>query len=248
MIYATGDTHGNFMRFSLEYFPEQEAMTKDDYVIICGDFGGIWEGDRKDRKLLDRLEKLPFTLLFVCGNHENFDRLAEYPVEEWHGGKVRKIRPHVLHLMRGQVFEIEGYTFFTMGGASSHDVADGILNPFAPDFKEQYADLRMAGAQFRVNHRSWWKEELPSEEEYAEARKNLEREDYEVDYIITHCAPSSIVDIVGNNRYEHDRLTDFLEEVKEKAKFHYWIFGHYHDDKKIQDRFILLYDQIVRVV
>ena len=44
MIYATGDTHGNFQRFAPEHFPEQAGMTKEDYMIICGDFGGVWDG------------------------------------------------------------------------------------------------------------------------------------------------------------------------------------------------------------
>lgn len=39
MIYATGDLHGNALRFQPEYFPEQAEMTKDDYMIVCGDFG-----------------------------------------------------------------------------------------------------------------------------------------------------------------------------------------------------------------
>ena len=44
MIYITGDTHGEFgRRFNTQNFPEQKTMTKDDYVIICGDFGGIWD-------------------------------------------------------------------------------------------------------------------------------------------------------------------------------------------------------------
>ena len=60
--------------------------------------------------------------------------LDEYPVEQWHGGNVHKIRPHVIHLMRGQVFELQGRTFFTMGGAQSHDIADGILDMDCPDF------------------------------------------------------------------------------------------------------------------
>lgn len=248
MIYATGDTHGGFQRFQQEHFPEQAAMTRDDYVIICGDFGGVWDGSKKDERNLDWLESLPFTTLFVSGNHENFDRLAKYPVEEWSGGKIQRIRPHVIHLMRGQVFEIDGYSFFTMGGASSHDIEDGILNPKAPDFEEQYWMLRRMGARFRVNHYSWWKQELPSDDEYAEARINLDRIGYEVDYIITHCAPSSIEDKLGEGGYVHDRLTDFLEEVKEKAKFHYWLFGHYHDNQIIDDRFVLLWEQIVQVV
>ena len=44
-------------------------------------------------------------------------RWKDSPVAEWHGGKVHRIRPHVLHLMRGQIFELEGCRFFTMGGA-----------------------------------------------------------------------------------------------------------------------------------
>ena len=248
MIYATGDTHGNFQRFQMEHFPEQNKMNREDYVIICGDFGGVWDGSKKEQKTLDWLESLPFTTLFVSGNHENFDLLKKYPVEEWNGGQVQKIRPHVLHLMRGQVFELQGYTFFTMGGASSHDIDYGILNPKAPDFEEQYWTLRRMGVNFRVNHRSWWKEELPSEAEYAKARCNLERVNHQVDYMISHCAPSSIEDIIGGGGYVHDHLTDFLEEVKEKTKFHYWLYGHYHDNKIINDRFVLLWEQIVQII
>ena len=43
MIYATGDLHGNALRFQPQYFPEQVEMTKDDYMIVCGDFGCIQE-------------------------------------------------------------------------------------------------------------------------------------------------------------------------------------------------------------
>lgn len=93
MIYATGDIHGNSLRFQSQYFPEQAQMTKDDYMIICGDFGCVWNGDKSDDSQLNRLEALPFTVLFVDGNHENFDALSEYPVEQWNGGKVHRIRP-----------------------------------------------------------------------------------------------------------------------------------------------------------
>ena len=105
MIYITGDCHGDFEKFDIDIFPEQKEMTKEDFVIICGDFGGIWEKDVSgcwETKLLDELDSKPFTTLFVDGNHENFDRLYSYPVEEWNGGKVHKIRPSVIHLMRGQ--------------------------------------------------------------------------------------------------------------------------------------------------
>ena len=128
-------------------------------MIVCGDAGLVWHGDKSDDPQLDRLEALPFTVLFLDGNHENFDALNEYPVEEWHDGKVHRIRPHVIHLMRGQAFELQGRTFFTMGGAQSHDIADGILDMDSPDFYERYDSLRRNRGQFRINHISWWLEE-----------------------------------------------------------------------------------------
>lgn len=246
MIYVTGDTHGDFSRFSLDAFPEQNAMTTNDYMIICGDFGGIWCGDERDDEALDALEHLPFTVLFVSGNHENFDALVSYPVEEWNGGKVQFIRSNVIHLMRGQVFDIGGNTFFTMGGAASHDIANGILEPDAPDFEKQYWKMRHLGRMFRINHYSWWKEEMPSDIEYEEARQNLDAYDWSVDYIITHCAPNSVIDILSPGFYDHDRLTDFLEMLLQKTEYKHWFFGHYHDNQQIGQH-TLLYEKIVQI-
>lgn len=99
MIYITGDCHSNFERFNTRNFPEQKEMTKDDYVIICGDFGGVWNKDGESKMetgALDWLDGKAFTTLFVDVNHENFDRLYAYPVEMWHGGKAHKIRPSVI--------------------------------------------------------------------------------------------------------------------------------------------------------
>ena len=85
MIYITGDCHGEFEKFDIDLFPEQKEMTKEDFMIICGDFGGIWDKDAPggwETKMLDELDSKPFTTLFVDGNHENFDRLYSYPVED----------------------------------------------------------------------------------------------------------------------------------------------------------------------
>lgn len=244
MIFITGDTHGDFSRFSLENFPAQKEMTRDDYVIICGDFGGVWCGDERDEEVLDSLAQLPFTILFVSGNHENYDALEAYYVQAWHGGKAQFIRENVIHLMRGQVFTIDKKTFFTMGGATSHDVYDGILEPDAPDFIERFYELRRMRGMFRINHYSWWKEELPSDLEYEEARQNLDACDWKVDYIITHCGPNSVIDILSRGTFEHDRLTDFLETVLVKTEYTKWFMGHYHEDKAIGQH-IVLYEEIM---
>lgn len=246
MVYITGDCHGGFQRFTTDEFPQQKQMNRSDYVIATGDFGGLWDGSKRDRYWLDWLNEKPFTTLFVDGNHENFTLLNALPQKTWHGGRVHEVRPNVLHLMRGQVFEIGGMSFFTMGGASSHDIQDGILDPNTPGFEEQYWRMRRIRAQFRVKGISWWSEELPSDEEYEEAVRNLEGANWHVDCVLTHCAPTSIIKKL-NEDYVPDRLTDFLQMVNQRCQFDYWFLGHYHQNCVIDDRFIIQWEQIVEL-
>ena len=46
MIFVTGDCRGDYRRFITEIFPEQKEMSKEDYVIICGDFG-YWKDTKE---------------------------------------------------------------------------------------------------------------------------------------------------------------------------------------------------------
>ena len=250
MIYVTGDCHQNFRKFNTKIFPEQKEMTKEDYVIICGDFGGVWNKEvenKEEKHLLDWLEEKPFTTLFVDGNHENFDRLYSYPVELWHGGKVHKIRPSVIHLMRGQIYEIDGKSFFTFGGASSHDIESGILDPEDPDFKEKKKWLDREWQSYRVNHITWWAQELPSEEEMQEGRANLAAHDNQVDFIVTHCCATSTQMLIDAQKLKPDIETDYLEEIKRTIQFKKWFFGHYHDNRNVSKKEILIYEQFVRI-
>jgi len=250
MIYITGDCHGNFERFNTSIFPEQNEMTKEDYVIICGDFGGVWNKDEESKMetmVLDWLDCKSFTTLFVDGNHENFDRLYEYPLEEWNGGKIHRIRPSVIHLMRGQIYELEGKKIFTFGGASSHDIDGGILEFDDPDYKKKKNELDKGWKPYRINHLSWWKEELPSEKEMDEGRKNLQRYDNKVDFVITHCASSSTAALISHGIYKADLLTSYLEEIRQSVKFKKWFFGHYHDNRNVNAEEILLWEQIIRI-
>ena len=65
--------------------------------------------------------KIDKNIAFIDGNHENYDRLKKYPVTDWNGGKVQIISDSVIHLMRGQVYQIGEEKIFVMGGARSHD-------------------------------------------------------------------------------------------------------------------------------
>ena len=118
MIYITGDIHReqDIHKINPREFTVGDTLTENDYVIICGDFGCVWDGSTGDNFWLKWLDSLPWNTLFIDGNHENFDVLNTYPIEEYKGGKVHRIRSKVFHLMRGEVFDIDGYKFFTMGG------------------------------------------------------------------------------------------------------------------------------------
>ncbi len=246
-VFITGDTHRDFSKFRKGAYPELDKLTKEDYVIICGDFGGVWDGSRLENRLLDWLDMRPYTVLFVTGNHENYDLLKEFPEAKWNGGKVQYIRPSVIHLMRGQIYNISGKSFFTMGGASSHDIDDGILEPSDPDVMEKLEELDAAGALYRINHLSWWEEELPNAKEYETARNTLDRADWTVDYIVTHCCPTPIQQKLREDMAT-DALTDFFNEIRTRCKFKYWFFGHYHSNLIVEKKFILLYDQIIQVL
>ncbi len=251
MIYVTGDCHADFARFNIDNFPEQNEMSKKDYVIICGDFGGVWNKDEEssqERWWMDWLENKPFTTLFVDGNHENFDRLYSYPVEEWNGGKVHNIRASVMHLMRGQVFTIEGKKIFTFGGAKSHDISEGILELDDPDFENKRKALEKGWKPYRINHLSWWAQELPTEEEMDEGRKNLETHRNKVDYIMTHCCASSVQACIGKEMFRPDILTKYFEDITREVEYKKWFFGHYHYATVSSAKDILLYKEIIRIV
>ena len=102
------------------------------------------------------------------------------------------------------------------------------------------------GAYFRVLGHSWWPEEMPSEAECAEAEANLERAGWRVDFVLTHCAPTSVTRALDPS-YRPDRLTDFLESVIERCQFRRWFCGHYHLNRVIDGRFVIQWEQITKI-
>ena len=259
MIFVTGDCHADFHRFTTGNFPEQAEMTREDYVIVCGDFGGLWwdAGNPKfinysrnyikeQEHWLKWLSQRPFTLLFVDGNHENFDLLNTFPIVSFHGGKAHKISENIYHLMRGECFDLNGLLFFTFGGARSHDIQDGIIETEGND--NWYAQVKSWNKQdkmFRVNHLSWWADEIPTAQEIAHANETLERIGYSCDFFVSHCCSTSTQFFLG--AHGGDVLTDYFEEIKYKLKYRKHFFGHYHTNRNLPDNEICIYEQIIRI-
>lgn len=226
MIFITGDTHRRDCKAIQQFCIEHSELSKNDYIIIAGDFGGVWAEDTLERDLQPYVD-LPATILFIDGNHENFDLLNAYRVETWNGGKVHKIKPSIIHLMRGQIFEINGNTFFTFGGATSVD------------------------KDYRIEGSTWWSQEVPAYDELDEGIANLKRYENKIDYIITHSCSERALAYPAIRNAASVKLNcpevQMLSYVEDIATFKHWYFGHFHVDAKLGDKYTALLHDIVEI-
>lgn len=219
-VYVTGDVHSGLDMDSIRSWENGE---RDDYLIVAGDFGLPWTGDEVEEKDIQWLESRPYQVLFVDGNHERYDYLKRRPTEKWNGGLVQRLRPDspILRLMRGEIYEIDGATIFTMGGATSAD------------------------KMWRRPFEDWWPYELPSERNFEEARAKLDSVGWEVDCVITHTCATSFLEPTMGRSGEPDRLTDFFDGLEKHLEFKRWYYGHFHQDRDIDARHTVLYDEII---
>ena len=228
-IYITGDTHSGIDKRKLESkrFPEGKKLTKNDYVVILGDFG-VWN-TKKSKDFLNWLESKKFTTLFVEGNHEDYEYLKTFPLVDMFGNKVRKINDSIYQLLRGEVYEIEGKRIFTFGGARSID---------------RFTACRVEGVD-------WFPEEECTYEEECKALDNLLKVSNKVDYIFTHTCSQSTLNELGQlyNIYieSYDNQNKFLEEIKNNIEYSAWAFGHIHKDYRVNQKEFAVYNKIMHI-
>ena len=212
MIYITGDTHGLINIEKLYTFSSTRQLTARDYVIIAGDFGAIWD-IKTIEYFISIYNSFPFITLFVDGNHENFDFLYSFPEEEWNGGKIHRISNKIIHLIRGEVFTIDGLKVLAMGGAESDDKA------------------------FRKKHLTWWPQETITKTEIEKALKNSINEE-KIDCIISHTCPKSYIpkEIMDMRPTKQEYISEeHLDSIANYTNFTKWYFGHWHIDKEINN-------------
>lgn len=230
-VYVTGDTHIPHDIEKIVSWSESNELTKDDVLIIAGDFGLIWEMSpgRVERRWKRFFNDQPYTTLFVDGNHENHARLQGNmkQIKKFGGTVGRVTQNKVFHLRRGEVYEICGKKIFTFGGAESIDKT------------------------LRIPHVTWWKEEIPSKAEVDYAIDNLEKHGNCVDYIIAHTAPVRAVEMLENKgfnfiRKNSDLTCRYLEFFCENNNFDGFYCGHWHLDEDF-GKYHFLFDRILKI-
>jgi len=203
-----------------------KRLQPGDTLLVCGDFGFIWDGSKQEEKNLAKLGEKKYNICFVDGTHENFHLLNGYEESEWNGGKVHHIVGGVYHLMRGQVFEIEGLRIFTMGGGESPDL-----------------DIRLAND-------TWYEEESPNQQELIEGADNMASYNNEVDVVLTHEPSAKVKEFLQLQFTEKSRLTllnTYFEELSAAVEYKKWYFGSLHMDKYISATQVAVFNNILEV-
>ena len=217
MIWFTGDTHGNYDISKLKSDKTRD-ISRDDFVIISGDFGLVWNMKDEDKNLYWRnwLDEKNFTTLFVPGNHENYDRLYSDEFEEidMFEGKVKRIGKKIFMLQNGYVYNIDNKKVFTFGGAQSIDKGS------------------------RHEHISWWQEEIPSASQFFMGMENLSKNNFDVDVVVSHATHKTTFEKISHYLdmkfpgmsliKNEDPLHNMLEEFRKLLTYKLWVCGHYH--------------------
>ncbi len=220
MVFITGDLHGEYARFS---DPAVRRLKKGDTLIVCGDFGFLWKGGKKEEALLKKIGNKPYTVLFLDGRHENYDLLNAYPVTEWNGGRVQVLCGTLIHLLRGERYTIEGETYFTFGGGESPD-----------------HDMRAeAGA--------WWEAEMPTPAEMRHGLETLMQADKKVDYILTHEPSGKCRGLLESRGARLNGLNIYFNQIEEHVAYKRWFFGCQHLDKTLSRRHRAVFRDVVPI-
>ena len=234
-IFVTGDTHGLFDFNKLKNFATSQKLDRSDYIIIAGDCSVVWSKELL-QEYVSAFEDLGATILFVDGNHENFDMLETYPITTYLGGKVHKVSDNIYHLCRGEIFEIYGKRILALGGGESGDIAK---------LKE---------------HENWWCQERITKEDRDNTINNLVKYDNKVDLVISHMPPTSILPLIVEEftccgealpwYIEYKVVTkishEYLQEIADIVSFDKWYFGHIHIDVDF-DKYIGMYERIQEI-
>lgn len=199
MIWLLSDLHGKLDFAGWQDFAARQE--RDDALILLGDVELQENRIENNRVFTETILSSKKTIWIVDGNHENFDWLNVCPEEDWNGGKVHRLAENVLHLQRGYVYNLGGFSCFVFGGT-------------APTV---------------------------SDEELERAYKNLEKQGYRVDYILTH-------DYYKKPPQDRkDTFEDLLAFLDEKVIYKKWYCGHHHLNRALDEKHTVVYDRLTSI-
>lgn len=263
--YYFGDIHGDAIsslcKKNNKYFPFDE----DDICIQLGDWGIRWTFDgspfgksekiwKQDTYQLEWLKNNIKCPIVVCtGNHSNYDWLKTLPKKEFTENNKSKIfddtfyiarydpeYPQIRFIDEPEYCKIKGRRYIFLPKADSHDIKDGVLDPYAPDYKQRKRDMEYHNKIFwRTNHLDYWYQEKPDIDAINSIADYAMRiyEDTNEDYIIvSHDVPAWYLTFgIGGPRMKPTEGELELEKVRQRIPHKIWLAGHMHHNVNLYD-------------
>lgn len=224
MVHLIGDIHGDITQIMKEnLIKDGISISKSDVVIVLGDFGVMFKDTEQHRLALDYISKLDYYVAFIDGNHENFDYLNSLSIVTKWGNKVHKLNNRCFHLIRGNIYKIEGNKYLCFGGAKSID------------------------REYRELGESYWLEEEPSLEDKYRLHNSFNDID-SVDFVLTHTCSNATLHKMKKIKPFNDNCEtrDVLDRVEEKLPSRVlWFYGHFHVDEVVDEHHICLTNETV---
>ena len=225
-LFFTGDTHQgvDIGKFSNSRFKEGQSLDKSDIVVILGDAGFVWSYGQvafsEEKYWREWLSNKPWTTFCTLGNHSNFDLIKTFPIVEFGGAPARKITDSIYYAETSYVFNLNGHKCLCINGADSMD------------------------KEFRTAGTSWWEDEIITEERIEKAKESIKPYNNKVDFVLSHTGGEEVCKFLGFNPTISDkRLTELLSVCDYKK--HYC--AHYHENKIVNEKTRILFDDIIEI-
>lgn len=250
-VWITGDKHGMESDL-LVSFGSVANPSENDTLIICGDFGAEY-GASINGRIKKAAKKFPGQIVILRGNHDAryWSRHTDNngtPEKGWHievsgfqknyYGKflVQDKYPNIKYVQdEGGLYLIDGYTFLMIPGAYSVDKYHRLSSGMNYEFNEQLTKEEMKQLSYTCG--LWYNE---------------------IDFVISHTAPMKIepalqylflgfIDQSSVDKTMEHWMDDIAWEIEQGDKFKQWFFGHFHDDKTINQYYTMLFNNVVPI-
>lgn len=230
-IYVMGDIHGMATSFHSRVYFCIDDPQPDDAIIICGD-AGLEYGNYISKSLKQEMQEFSRTIYIMRGNHDT-RYWRDHPdwVQE-NNLLYQKKYDNIKYIKdEGGLYNIAGNNILFIPGAYSID-----------------KDYRLSrGACYE------WEEQLT----WAEQDNIINIcNNNNIDYIISHTCPLRLqkyfkdlfLSFIDQSTVDNS-MEKFLDKIDFilQSDFKHWYFGHYHADRNMEQKYTMLYKEIVKL-
>ena len=248
-VYLCADLHGDKMGYK-SVIDQIENPKEEDIIIVCGD-ASLEYGKYNMGSCKKVMSKFPGTWLIMRGNHDcrywdihtsplwegiapktgwTFsDKFAEFTL-------VQEKYPNIHYIDDiGGIYNVDGHCCIFYPGAYSVDKGYRIAYGLPYEYNEQLNDLEFE----RLN------------------KSTIENKD-DIEFVFSHTAPLSAEPLIrylfmnGLDQSKIDKTTEkwldiYYKHLLDGKNFKHWFFGHFHDDKELDDTFTIVNNKVIRL-